>query len=592
MKSIIKILKFAPHLWPYYLGVSIGTVIMALLNQAQPILTKMAIDRLPGASIEQGVLLPVLIIVFAIFLSDVGATLVSNISGYYGDIMGVKLKYFLSTKYYDHLLTLSQKFYANELTGKIINRLNRSITGVADFINMFANNFFQFLLTTVFTLVIVAKYSWVVAILFASLYPIFLWLTSRTSTKWQVYQKEINEASDIANGRFAEVISEIKVAKSYTAEGAESSFFKKMLKRTIKITKPQSKLWHKEDIIRRLILNAIFGLVYVYIFWQAVNGKFTVGETILLIQYGALIRLPIFSMSFLVDRTQRAIADSKDYFESMNEVSDIIDKKNAPSLKVGNGVVKFSAVDFSYEDAQKVLKNISFEIGAGQKLALVGESGEGKSTITSLLLRLYDPNSGSVYIDNTDISTITQKSLRNNIAVVFQEATLFSGTIRENIAYGRPGASLKEIQKAAKSANATEFITKLPNGLDTVVGERGMKLSGGQKQRIAIARAILKDAPILILDEATSSLDSKAEHEVQVALEKLMKGRTVLIIAHRLSTISEVDVIVTIKNGEVDEIGAPKNLANTGGIYSQLLMLQNKNDDTTKKKLKKYEISE
>lgn len=592
MKSIIKILKFAPHLWPYYLGVSIGTVIMALLNQAQPILTKMAIDRLPGASIEQGVLLPVLIIVFAIFLSDVGATLVSNISGYYGDIMGVKLKYFLSTKYYDHLLTLSQKFYANELTGKIINRLNRSITGVADFINMFANNFFQFLLTTVFTLVIVAKYSWVVAILFASLYPIFLWLTSRTSTKWQVYQKEINEASDIANGRFAEVISEIKVAKSYTAEGAESSFFKKMLKRTIKITKPQSKLWHKEDIIRRLILNAIFGLVYVYIFWQAVNGKFTVGETILLIQYGALIRLPIFSMSFLVDRTQRAIADSKDYFESMNEVSDIIDKKNAPSLKVGNGVVKFSAVDFSYEDAQKVLKNISFEIGAGQKLALVGESGEGKSTITSLLLRLYDPNSGSVYIDNTDISTITQKSLRNNIAVVFQEATLFSGTIRENIAYGRPGASLKEIQKAAKSANATEFITKLPNGLDTVVGERGMKLSGGQKQRIAIARAILKDAPILILDEATSSLDSKAEHEVQVALEKLMKGRTVLIIAHRLSTISEVDVIVTIKNGEVDEIGAPKNLANTGGIYSQLLMLQNKNDDITKKKLKKFEISE
>jgi ATP-binding cassette subfamily B protein len=592
VKSIIKILKFAPHLWPYYLGVSIGTVIMALLNQAQPILTKMAIDRLPGASIEQGDLLPVLIIVFAIFLSDVGATLVSNISGYYGDIMGVKLKYFLSTKYYDHLLTLSQKYYANELTGKIINRLNRSISGVADFINMFANNFFQFLLTTVFTLVIVAKYSWVVALLFASLYPIFLWLTGRTSKKWQVYQKEINEASDIASGRFAEVISEIKVAKSYTSESAESTFFKRMLKRTIKITKPQSKLWHREDIIRRLILNAIFGFVYVYIFWQAVNGKFTVGETVLLIQYGALIRLPIFSMSFLVDRTQRAIADSKDYFDSMNEVSDIIDKKNAPSLKVGNGVVKFSAVDFSYEDAQKVLKNISFEIGAGQKLALVGESGEGKSTITSLLLRLYDPNSGSVYIDNTDISTITQKSLRNNIAVVFQEATLFSGTIRENIAYGRPGASLKEIQKAAKSANATEFIKKLPNGLDTVVGERGMKLSGGQKQRIAIARAILKDAPILILDEATSSLDSKSENEVQIALEKLMKGRTVLIIAHRLSTISEVDVIVTIKNGEVDEIGAPKTLSSTGGIYSQLLMLQNKNDDTTKKKLKKYEISE
>lgn len=591
MKPIIKILKFASHLWPYYLGVSVGTVMMALLNQAQPILTKMAIDRLSGDSGAQGNLLPVLIIVFAIFASDVGATLISNISGYYGDIMSVKLKYFLSTKYYDHLLTLSQRYYANELTGKIINRLNRSISGVADFINMFANNFFQFLLTTVFTLVIVAKYSWVVALLFASLYPIFLWLTGRTSKKWQVYQKEINEASDIASGRFAEVISEIKVAKSYTSENTESLFFRKMLNKTIKITKPQSRLWHKEDIIRRLILNTIFGLVYVYIFWQAVIGKFTVGETVLLIQYGALIRLPIFSMSFLVDRTQRAIADSKDYFDSMNEVSDISDIKNALSLKVSDGVVKFSGVDFSYEDDQRVLKNISFEIGAGQKLALVGESGEGKSTITNLLLRLYDPVNGGVYIDDTDISKVTQKSLRKNIAVVFQEATLFSGTIRENIAYGRPNASLKDIQNAAKSANAMSFIKKLPNGIDTIVGERGMKLSGGQKQRIAIARAILKDAPILILDEATSSLDSKAEHEVQMALEKLMKGRTVLIIAHRLSTISGVDIIVTIKNGEVDEIGTPDELSGTNGIYSQLLALQNKNDDSTRNKLKEYEIS-
>ncbi len=591
MKQIGKILKFANHLWPYYLGVSVGTVLMALLNQAQPLLTKMAIDKLPTVVGGQTNFMPVLIIVAAIFLSDVGATLVSNVAGYYGDIMSVKLRYFLSTRYYDHLLTLSQKYYSNELTGTIINRLSRSITGVTEFINMFANNFFQFLLTTVFTLIIVARYSWIVALMFASLYPIFLWLTGRTSSKWQVYQKEINEASDVASGRFAEVISEIKVAKSYTSEKSESTFFKKMLRKTIKTTLPQSQLWHREDILRRLVLNVIFGIVYIYIFWGAVSGKFTVGETVLLIQYGALIRIPIFSMSFLVDRTQRAIADSKDYFTAMNEVAEITDLPGAKSLAVKHAVVAFDSVSFAYEEDQPVLKNVSFSIDKGQKLALVGESGEGKTTITNLLLRLYEPVSGEITVDGQSVSSVTQQSLRQNIAVVFQDPALFSGTVRENIAYGKPAATAKQIEKAAQAANAWTFIQKLPKGLDTVVGERGMKLSGGQKQRIAIARAILKDAPILILDEATSSLDSKAEHEVQLALEQLMKGRTTLIIAHRLSTIAGVDKIVTLKKGQVDEIGTPAELSKTKGIYAQLLDLQNNTDAKTKKKLKEYEIS-
>ncbi|HMS31642.1 MAG TPA: ABC transporter ATP-binding protein, partial [Candidatus Saccharibacteria bacterium] len=536
MKSIGRIFRFARHLWPYYVGVSLGSVAIALLNQTQPILTKMAIDRLPNVVGGQSELMPVLIIVFVLFLTDAGATIISNISGYYGDIMSAKLRHFLSTKYYEHLLSLSQRYYSTELTGKIISRLNRSIYGLTQFVNMFGNNFLQFILSTVFTLVVVARYSWVVALLFLSLYPIVLWFTSRTSKKWQEYQQEINENTDIASGRFAEVVGQIKVAKSYTSEKSEASFFSKMMHRTVKTAHPQSLLWHKEDVYRRLVLNVIFGLVYAYVFWEAVNGKFTVGETVLLIQYGALIRLPLFSMSWLVDNTQHAIADSKDFFEAMNEQPDIIDEPNATRLKVTVGTVTFNNVSFAYEKKQPVLKNVSFEQRSGSKLALVGESGEGKTTITNLLLRLYDPQSGKILIDGTDITTVTQRSLRENIAVVFQEATLFSGTVRENIAYGRPNATTKDIEKAAKAANAWEFVQKLPDGLGTLVGERGMKLSGGQKQRIAIARALLKDAPILILDEATSSLDSKSEHEVQTALEKLMHGRTTLIIAHRLST--------------------------------------------------------
>ncbi len=591
MKSIGRIFRFARHLWPYYVGVSLGSVAIALLNQTQPILTKMAIDRLPNVVGGQSELMPVLIIVFVLFLTDAGATIISNISGYYGDIMSAKLRHFLSTKYYEHLLSLSQRYYSTELTGKIISRLNRSIYGLTQFVNMFGNNFLQFILSTVFTLVVVARYSWVVALLFLSLYPIVLWFTSRTSKKWQEYQQEINENTDIASGRFAEVVGQIKVAKSYTSEKSEASFFSKMMHRTVKTAHPQSLLWHKEDVYRRLVLNVIFGLVYAYVFWEAVNGKFTVGETVLLIQYGALIRLPLFSMSWLVDNTQHAIADSKDFFEAMNEQPDIIDEPNATRLKVTVGTVTFNNVSFAYEKKQPVLKNVSFEQRSGSKLALVGESGEGKTTITNLLLRLYDPQSGKILIDGTDITTVTQRSLRENIAVVFQEATLFSGTVRENIAYGRPNATTKDIEKAAKAANAWEFVQKLPDGLGTLVGERGMKLSGGQKQRIAIARALLKDAPILILDEATSSLDSKSEHELQTALEKLMHGRTTLIIAHRLSTIAEVDQIVTLKKGRVDEIGTPKELSKTDGIYAQLLKLQNKTDETTKKKLKNYDIA-
>ncbi len=591
MNQIIKILKFAKHLWPYYVVVSAASVVLALLNQVQPLLTKAAIDRLPDVVGGNGKLAPIILIVVVIFLSEAGSTLVSNVAGYYGDVMSVKLRYFLSTKYYDHLLKLSQNYYSTELTGKIISRLSRSITGITAFINMFANNFLQFLLTTVFTLIIVARYSWVVALLFASLYPVFLWFTTRTSSKWQVYQKDINEVSDIASGRFSEVVSEIKVTKSYTSETTESNFFRRMLKKTIVLTRPQSKLWHKEDIYRRLILNVIFGLVYVYIFWQAALGKFSVGETVMFLQYGALIRLPIFSMSFLVDQTQRAITDSKDYFLAMEEESEIEDSPGAKTLRVKQADVMFNHVDFSYKDSQQVLKDVSFELKAGTRLALVGESGEGKTTITNLLLRLYEPQEGTITIDGKDIANVTQKSLRQNIAVVFQDPALFSGTVRENIAYGRPSANQKDVRTAAQAANAWSFIEKLPKGLDTLVGERGVKLSGGQKQRIAIARAILKDAPILILDEATSSLDSKAESEVQKALEKLMQGRTTLIIAHRLSTIAGVDSIVTLKQGRVDEVGAPADLAHTKGIYAQLLQLQNHTDTKTKEKLKEYEMS-
>ena len=238
-----------------------------------------------------------------------------------------------------------------------------------------------------------------------------------------------------------------------------------------------------------------------------------------------------------------------------------------------------------------MLNDISFNIAGGQKAALVGESGEGKTTITNLLMRFHQPQQGSIKIDDQDIARVSRASLQAAIGVVFQEPALFSGTIRENIAYANPKASIETIISAAKAANAHDFISGFDHGYDSQIGERGLKLSGGQKQRIAIARAILKDAPILILDEATSSLDSKSEALVQEALQRLMKNRTTIIIAHRLSTIKNADQIITLRNGRVDEVGSPEELAQSGGMYQTLLELQATTDPKQiNQALKKFDM--
>lgn len=593
MKQIWRIIRFTNSLKKYYIGVSIMTVLLALMSQLVPILTKAAIDNISKTA--QGGTANVQLVAFLaflIFLTDIGQTYFGNISGYWGDMLSIKLRKYLSSRYYEHLLSLPQSYFDTELTGTIINRMHRGIQDIGDFIQMFSNNFLQFIFSTFFTLAIVAYYSWPVALMLASLYPIYIWMTAKTSTKWQDYQKLINEDIDIASGRFAESIGQVKVVKSFIQEARELKYFDHYLTRAIKNVRPQSKYWHKQDNLRRSVLAIIFFGVFMFIFVQTAKGSYSIGTMVLLIQYAVLIRIPIFSISFLVDRTQRAVANSKDYFEVMSQRPEIEDHSGATELRVSKGEVKFNQVSFSYDTSQAVIKNIDFTIAPDSKIALVGESGEGKTTLTNLLLRLYEPEKGHIEIDSQNINDVTQTSLRSNIGVVFQDPALFSGTIKENIAYARPSASDKDIIQAAKDANADEFIAKLDKGYQTEIGERGLKLSGGQKQRIAIARALLKNAPILILDEATSSLDSKSEALVQDALQRLMRGRTTIIIAHRLSTIQHVDQIITLRNGTIDEIGTPDKLAVSGGIYDQLLKLQlGKDKEKTQKKLQSFDIA-
>ncbi len=561
------------------------------MTQVQPLLLKGAIDEITklvgggSANVTKVALLATLI-----FVTDIGQTIFSNIGGYIGDMLSARLQRIMSQRYFAHLLTLPQRFYDTELSGRVLNRMNRGIFQITSYIQTLSNNFLQFVFSTVLSLIVVFIFSWQVGLMLTVLYPVFIILTTRTSSKWQGYQKIINEEQDMATGRFSEAIGQIRVVKSFLREKGELSLFGRRYAKVVRTTRPQSRYWHQQDVFRRLILNVIFFAVYVYIFVETARGTYTLGTMVLLIQYAANIRLPIFSISFIVDQSQRAIANTKDYFDVMDQEPEIRDHARAATLKLRDGKVEFNNVSFGYDANTPVLKNINFVLKPGTKTALVGESGEGKTTITSLLLRLYEVGRGAIEIDGQKITEVTQESLRGAIGVVFQEPALFSGTIRENIAYGKPRASLADIKRAAKAANAHEFITQFEKGYDSEIGERGLKLSGGQKQRIAIARALLKDSPILILDEATSSLDSKSERQVQDALEHLMQGRTTLIIAHRLSTIQNVDQIVALRYGRVAEAGTPAELEEADGIYAELLKLQRLHTESTKKKLQKFGI--
>ena len=601
MRSIIRILGSARELWPYYAGIVACSLAVAVTGLLTPFIIKGATDYVVAAN--QGQVSGVATVIWlaaALLLADLANTVLSNLGGYLGDTMAAKLRARLSGRYFAKLLSLPQRYFDGELTGTVINRLSRSITETTSFLNMFANSFFQMVLTVVAVLAITAFYSWPLALLLAVVYPIFMWLTTITSAKWQVLEAEKNGEFDIAGGRFAEVIAQIRVVKSFVQEHRELASFNGHYDQTIRTTKKQSRYWHEMDASRRAALNVIFFGVFAIIFVQTARGAFTIGVMVLLIQLVNMARQPVFSMSFLVDSSQRAIAGSRDYFTVMEELAEADALPALPSLTAmrdrgstadpGPAGIEFDSVSFGYPGGQDVLHEVSFSIRGGEHVAFVGESGGGKTTLGSLLLRLYTPSAGAIRVAGTDIAALALQELRADIGVVFQDPSLFSGSIRENIAYATPHASAGEVVAAAKSANAHGFIVRFTNRYDAQIGERGLKLSGGQKQRIAVARAMLKDAPILILDEATSSLDSKSERLVQEGLEHLMTDRTTVIIAHRLSTISSVDRIITLKDGRVDEIGTPEQLATTGGIYAELLALQASATRKDRKRLQLFDI--
>ncbi|UOQ55914.1 ABC transporter ATP-binding protein/permease [Leucobacter allii] len=623
MTTLLRILRFTRTLAPYYVGIMIAAAIVTAAGLAVPFITGRATDVVvdavssgiagdPAAEAVAGTVGTVLLLALALLAVSLVEAGIGNVGGYWGDVMSAKMRTILSTRYFEQLLALPQRYYDDELTGTIVARLNRSISEVTNFMKSFSNLFVTLILTTVSVLAISAWYYWPLAVLLAIAYPVYFWLTALTSRRWQRLEGEKNAHVDVASGRFAEVVGQMRVVKSFVGERRELNAFADRFARTETLTESQSRHWHRMDALRQGVLHLIFFGLYAIIFVQTVTGRFTPGDMVMLVQLMAMARQPVTSLSWVVDTAQRAIAGSKSYFEVMDLDPAAVDGGGErPVEPRGDGVgaagsaeadaavgpgsagagappaIAFRGVRFGYGDADEVLAGVDFAVAPGERVAFVGESGGGKTTIMSLLMGLYGVRDGRIEIAGAGRGL---EDLRRSIGVVFQEPALFSGTVAENIAYGRPGASRAEIEAVAARAAVDRFVDQLPDGYDTVVGERGIKLSGGQKQRIAVARAMLKDAPIFVLDEATSALDTKSERLVQAGLEDLMGGRTSLIIAHRLSTIAEVDRIVTLKDGRIDEIGPPAELAASGGIYAELLALQASSARADRKRLQDFDV--
>lgn len=625
MRELTKVIRTTRALWPYYLGITLCAVVSALTAIATPFIIKQATDTIVAISTDGAPLvISAMIWLAAAFLAvELLNVVVSNIGGYFGDVATVKQRSLLSTRYYRKLLSLSAKYYDATTSGALINRLTRSIQSVTDFTQNVSNTLFPMLLTVLATLGVTAYYSWPLALMMLAIYPTYVYLTTKTSSKWQKWEGEKNDHHDRAVSRFSETVSQIQVVKSFTQERRELKFFADRMASTIGITHKQSKYWHTMDTTRKTTIAIIFAAMYAWLFVQAATGHLSIGEMVLLLQMVSLAKSPAFLMSWLVDTSQRAVAGSKAYFEvleaddteqisGLDSVTDPGDTRGTdlatatsttsmPSLcatmagtdQRGGPVVEFRDVSFRYDaDGPDVLRGVSFTIPAGHKVALVSESGGGKSTLVSLLLGLYEPTHGSITLCGVDISTLPLDQRRALVSVVFQDASLFSGSVRENISFGDPDADEKTLIRAAQEANAHDFVMKFADGYDTMIGERGMKLSGGQKQRIAIARAMLKDSPVLVLDEATSALDIKSERAVQAGLARLMTGRSSLVIAHRLATISEVDTIITLQQGRIHEMGAPHELASSGGIYAELLALQSSVHEADRNRLRTFGFDE
>lgn len=587
MKNIFKILELSKPLHKLMWLIVFVVIISTTSEIVAPLLSGKILDEVVRQSGNTNKEFSQLIILLGISLFSTFIYLIAKSVGLrLGDHLAGKMRKFLTEKFYDKALTLPQAYYDSEISGKIVNQLNRGINSIQQFSNTATNFIVPTFLQAIIVIGILAYFNVLLAGLMIIIFPIYLFFSSISTKRWGKKEVIKNVIEDKTRGRIQEVISNMKLVKGFTNEKVEFDLVSNNLTEINSIYKKQSNEFHIFDFVREFSLYLVLFATSIIIFYNAFEGFITVGTVIVLIQLVERARWPLFGMSFILTQVQATEAGSKEFLEILSLPSTEDYRADKQVEKLESPKIEFKNVAFKYESSDTVLDNISFTINKNEMVALVGPSGTGKSTIVNLILKFYEPLSGKILLNDKEYHELSHNLIRQNIALVFQENELFSSTIKENVSYGSPLDGEKVIE-ALKKANAWSFVSVLKDGIDTEVGERGVRLSGGQRQRIQIARAIYKDAPILILDEATSSLDAKSESEVSEAIEHLVKDRLVIVIAHRFSTIQNANKIIVLNDKNIEAIGTPQELSTQHGIYADLLQYQ---IEGNKKLLRKFEI--
>jgi ATP-binding cassette, subfamily B, bacterial len=556
---------YAPYKGLFFLDFGCA-VIAGLLELGFPLAVQLFIDRLLPLA-DWGLIGLAAAGLLAIYLFSAGLQAIVN---YWGHALGIGIETDMRRQAFDHIQKLSFRFFDNNKSGQLITHVTKDLEEVGEVAHHGPEDLFIAIMTFVGAFVLMFFVNWQLALITTAVVPLMTWLVSRYGAKMtQTWQALFRRVGDF-NVRVQESVGGIRVVKAFANEDHERGLFAAN-NEAYRATKLNAYAYMTASIALSYLGTRLVQLIVMVAgTWFVVAGELSYGGFVGFLLLVNVFFRPIDKITSVLETYPKGIAGFRRFTTLIDTAPDIADRPGAVAVTGLRGDIEYRDVRFSYGDIAPVLDGLNLSIRAGETIAFVGPSGAGKTTICSLLPRFYEVTGGAITIDGIDIRDMTQASLRAQIGIVQQDVFLFGSSIRDNVAYGRLGASDEEIWQALERASLADYIRSLPDGLETLTGERGVKLSGGQKQRLAIARIFLKNPPILILDEATSALDTATEYAIQQALTELAKGRTTLIVAHRLATIRNADRIVVVDNGGVVEAGSHGELLARDGAYARL----------------------
>ena len=570
MKEFLKILKYARPYTKSLVFAFICLTLTSLVNLVLPLIVRNMINAvvvLKDSQILDGLAWDLF---FIIILQAVFAVTHNYVFGFVGHRMTTDFR----IEFFSHIQSLSLRFFQERRLGEILSRMNNDISVIQNALVSIPVALLRQSITLIGAMAIILYLNWKLTGLILLILPPLMIFARVFGKRLRLFSEKLQDQVAQAVVVLEEVASSIKIVKSFTRENYERERFKKEIETAFERAVDKLKI---SSFFGPFILGLTFMVSAVLIWYggyQVMSGVTTPGELAAFFLYALIVAGPIGTFVRLYTQIQEASGAIRRVYEILDTAPAIDNPENPIFLENITGRIQFENVSFGYRQELEILHNINFDVRPGQTVALVGPSGAGKSTVIKLLHRFFDASQGSIRLDEHDIRSLDRKSFLSQIALVPQETLLFGGTVKENILYGKLDATDQELEDAAKKANAHDFIVGLENGYETIVGEKGAKLSGGERQRIAIARAILKNPKILVLDEATSSLDNCSEALIQEAVEKLMEGRTTFIVAHRLSTIHKADQIIVLEKGRVVETGQHEELMNNKNLYYNLYKLK------------------